>query len=125
MSEKNNISIEAKPFYIEEQSSESDNRYVFAYTISIRNTGTNAARLLDRHWLITDANGKVQEVSGSGVIGKQPYLKPGEVFRYTSGAMIETSVGIMEGRYTMASDDGDKFNADVPRFTLSIPRTLH
>ncbi len=125
MSEKNKILVESQPFYIKEQSSEADNRYVFAYTITIRNTGKLAARLLERFWLITDANGKVQEVSGSGVIGKQPYLKPGEVFRYTSGAMIETPVGIMEGRYTMVSDNGEKFDAAIPRFTLSIPRTLH
>ena len=96
MSEKNNILVEAQPFYIQEQSSEAQNRYVFAYTITIRNQGSVAARLLSRHWLITDANGKVQEVSGSGVIGKQPYLKPGEVFRYTSGAVIETPVGVMD-----------------------------
>jgi len=125
MSEKNKILVEAQPFYIKEQSSESDSRYVFAYTISIRNTGINAVRLLNRHWLITDSNGKVQEVSGSGVVGKQPYLKAGGVFRYTSGAMIETSVGIMEGRYEMISDTGEKFTALIPRFTLSIPRTLH
>ena len=125
MSEKNKILVDAQPFYIKEQSSESDDRYVFAYTITIRNTGTSAARLLTRHWLITDSNGKKQEVNGTGVVGKQPYLKSGEVFRYTSGAMIETSVGIMEGRYEMISDTGEKFNALVPRFTLSIPRTLH
>jgi ApaG protein len=83
------------------------------------------AQLLNRHWLITDSNGKIQEVKGDGVIGEQPYLKPGEMFRYTSGAVLETPVGTMQGQYTMHSDEGDNFNAEIPQFTLSIPRTLH
>ena len=125
MSEKNKITVEANPQYIEAQSSPNDDRYVFAYTITITNMGTVAATLLTRHWLITDANGKIQEVNGEGVIGEQPHLKPGESFRYTSGAMIETPVGVMQGRYTMRSDDGENFKAQIPKFTLSIPRTLH
>ena len=125
MNEKNKILVEAIPQFIEAQSSPEENRYVFAYTITITNTGTVPATLLSRHWLITDANGKVQEVRGDGVIGEQPYLKPGETFRYTSGAMIETPVGVMQGKYTMRSDDGDQFKALIPKFTLSIPRTLH
>lgn len=125
MKEKNKIIVEAKPHFIEEQSLPDEGRYVFAYTITITNAGESAAKLLTRHWLIIDANGKVQEVQGDGVIGEQPYLRPGESFRYTSGAMIETPVGIMQGTYTLRNDEGDCFNAPIPRFTLSIPRTLH
>jgi ApaG protein len=125
MNVKNNIIIEATPFFIAEQSVPEQNRYVFAYTISITNEGTVSAQLLQRHWLITDANGKIQEVRGDGVIGEQPYLKPGETFRYTSGAILETPVGIMQGHYIMRSDEGDDFNATIPQFTLSIPRVLH
>ena len=125
MNEKNNIIVEATPYFIAAQSAPEKDRYVFAYTITITNKGEIAAKLLSRHWLITDANGKIQEVRGEGVVGEQPYLRPGETFRYTSGAMIETPVGTMQGDYTMRSDDGDSFNANVPRFTLSIPRTLH
>lgn len=125
MSEKNKILVEAVPHFIDAQSVPEENRYVFAYTITITNAGSIAAKLLQRHWLITDSNGKVQEVRGEGVIGEQPYLLPGESFRYTSGAMIATPVGTMQGNYTMRSDDGDDFIATIPRFTLSIPRTLH
>ncbi len=125
MNEKNNVIVETETRYIQEQSSIDDDRYVFAYTITITNMGNIPARLLTRHWLITDANGKVQEVNGEGVIGEQPYLKPGETFRYTSGAMIETPVGVMEGKYAMLSDDDESFNALIPQFTLSVPRTLH
>jgi len=125
MSEKNKILVEALPHYIEEQSSPEEHRYVFAYTITITNTGIMAAKLISRHWLITDANGKIQEVQGEGVIGKQPYLRPGEVFRYTSGAMIETPVAVMKGKYIMLSENGDDFHAAIPSFTLSIPRVLH
>jgi ApaG protein len=125
MTEKNKIIVEAAPEFIEAQSAPQENRYVFAYTITITNIGENPAKLLNRHWLITDANGKVQEVRGEGVIGEQPYLKPGESFCYTSGAMLETPVGTMQGMYTMRSDEGDDFDANIPRFTLSIPRTLH
>lgn len=125
MTEKNKILVEATPHFIEAQSSPSEGRYVFAYTITITNAGLVPAKLLKRHWLITDSNGKVQEVRGEGVIGEQPYLKPGESFRYTSGAMLETPVGTMQGQYTMISDEGINFNASIPKFTLSIPRTLH
>lgn len=125
MSEKNKIIVEAIPYYIEAQSSPEMNRYVFAYTITITNVGSIPARLLTRHWLITDANGKIQEVNGEGVVGEQPYLTPGDSFRYTSAAMIETPVGIMQGKYLMQSDSGVNFSAMIPKFTLSIPRTLH
>lgn len=125
MSEKNKILVETAPQYIESQSSPDSNRYIFAYTITITNVGITPAKLLTRHWLITDSNGKKQEVKGNGVIGEQPHLKPGETFRYTSGAMIETPVGVMQGKYVMLSDNGDQFKAAIPQFTLSIPRTLH
>ncbi|WP_428357701.1 Co2+/Mg2+ efflux protein ApaG [Methyloprofundus sp.] len=125
MSAENQILIEVFPRYIPDQSKPSAHKYAFAYTIKITNTGTIPAKLLSRHWLITDANGKIEEVRGEGVIGKTPYLKPGEAFTYTSGALIETSVGVMQGEYTMRSDSGENFDAQVPQFTLSIPRTLH
>ena len=125
MSEKNKIIVEAAPQYIESQSSPNEGRYVFAYTITITNAGIIPAKLLSRHWLITDSNGKIQEVKGDGVIGEQPYLKPGESFRYSSGAMIETPVGVMQGKYLLISDSGENFKASIPKFTLSIPRTLH
>ncbi|MBD9359832.1 Co2+/Mg2+ efflux protein ApaG [Methylomonas fluvii] len=125
MSEKNKVLVEAQPYYIEAQSSPEQNRYVFAYTITITNVGSTPAKLLTRHWLITDANGKVQEVNGEGVVGENPHLSPGDSFRYTSAAMIETPVGVMQGKYQMQSDAGENFNAAIPKFTLSIPRTLH
>ena len=125
MSEKNKVLVEARPQYIEAQSSPEQNRFVFAYTVTITNVGSIAARLLTRHWLITDANGKVQEVNGEGVVGEHPYLNPGDSFRYTSAAMIETPVGVMQGKYQMQADNGESFSAPIPKFTLSIPRTLH
>lgn len=125
MSEKNKILVEAVPQYIESQSRPDQNRYVFAYTITITNIGSNPAQLMTRHWLITDANGKVQEVNGEGVVGETPHLNPGESFVYTSGAVIETPIGVMQGKYIMQADDGLAFGAMIPRFTLAIPRTLH
>ena len=111
--------------YLDDQSEPEQDRYVFAYTISIRNAGRVPARLLSRHWVITDANGKVQEVEGEGVVGEQPWLRPGEDFEYTSGAVLETSLGTMEGSYAMVADDGTRFEAPIPAFTLTVPRTLH
>ena len=96
-----------------------------AYTIQIRNQGKQPARLLGRHWLITDGNGRVREVVGEGVVGEQPWLRPGEGFEYTSGAVLETDIGTMRGSYDMLADDGTRFAAPIPAFTLSIPRTLH
>lgn len=111
--------------YLDDQSEPEQDRYVFAYTINIRNAGRVPARLLSRHWVITDANGKVQEVEGEGVVGEQPWLRPGEDFEYTSGAVLETSLGTMEGSYAMVADDGTRFEAPIPAFTLTVPRTLH
>jgi ApaG protein len=119
------IEVGVETSYIDEQSDPEADRYVFAYTITISNTGKTPAKLLKRHWLITDSNGKTQEVRGEGVVGEQPHLKPGEVFRYTSGTVIETPVGTMEGEYEMLGDDGRAFVAPVDRFSLSIPRVLH
>lgn len=119
------IKVLVEPFYIEDQSVPEENRYVFAYTVNIQNTGRVAAKLISRHWIITDANGKIQEVKGQGVVGEQPYLRPGEAFQYTSGAVLDTSVGTMRGSYQMVSDDGLQFDAEIPAFTLSVPRTLH
>lgn len=119
------IDIMVATSFIDEQSLPDDDRFVFAYTITIRNSGKRAARLLGRHWLITDANGKVQEVRGDGVVGEQPWLRPGENFQYTSGAVLETSVGTMQGSYTLIADDGTEFDAPIPPFTLAVPRTLH
>jgi len=100
-------------------------RSVFAYTITIRNEGEVPAKLLTRHWIITDANGRVQEVRGDGVVGEQPYLKPGQGFRYSSGAVLETPVGTMQGSYQMITDDGAKFDAAIPAFRLAMPGMLH
>jgi ApaG protein len=125
MRKKYRIEIDAATNYLESQSSPEADRYVFAYTITIRNAGEAPARLIARHWIITDAHGKVQEVRGDGVVGEKPRLTPGESFRYTSAAMIETPVGTMRGAYQMVDDEGEYFDAEIPAFTLAIPRTLH
>lgn len=119
------IEVSVATRFLDEQSRPADNRYVFAYTITIRNLGGVTAQLLSRHWIITDGNGKVQEVVGDGVVGEQPRMRPGEDFEYTSGAVLETSVGTMRGTYRMIAEDGTVFDAMIPQFTLSIPRTLH
>ena len=119
------IRIQVATSYIDDQSEPDADRYVFAYTITISNDGDVAARLLSRHWVITDANGKVQEVSGDGVVGEQPHLNPGELFRYSSGAVIETPVGAMQGLYRMEADDGANFDAPIAPFTLAVPGLLH
>lgn len=119
------IEVEVASRYLDDQSQPHANRFVFAYTVQIRNTGQVPARLLSRRWLITDAEGGIQEVEGPGVVGEQPHMAPGEGFEYTSGAVLATSVGTMEGHYRMLADDGTHFDAEIPRFTLSIPRTLH
>jgi ApaG protein len=119
------ITVAVHTRFVAEQSQPDAGRYVFAYTIHIANAGTIPARLISRHWIITDANGKVEEVRGDGVVGEQPWLRPGEDFRYTSGAVLETAVGTMRGSYHMVADDGRHFDASIPQFTLSIPRTVH
>lgn len=119
------ISIAVETQFIEDQSAAEAGRFVFAYTITINNTGSISAKLLNRHWVITDANGKVQEVRGEGVVGEQPHLQPGEAFRYTSAAMIETPIGSMQGSYQMVADDGVEFDAPIEAFRLSVPHALH
>lgn len=122
---KYEIDVQVNTAYIEAQSEPDAGRYVFAYTITITNKGSVPARLLTRHWIITDANEKVQEVRGEGVVGEQPYLRPGMSFEYTSGTMIQTPVGSMRGSYQMVADDGTHFDAEIPIFTLSSPQILH
>ena len=119
------IRIDVATRYLDDQSTPDENRFAFAYTIRIRNDGRVPARLLTRHWIITDANGKVQEVRGDGVVGEQPRLRPGDQFEYTSGAVLETPLGTMQGSYRMQADDGTEFDAPIASFTLSVPRTLH
>lgn len=117
--------INVRTRYVPEQSRPDDDHYVFAYTITLRNTGRVPARLLARHWVITDATGQSEEVTGEGVVGEQPWLRPGDDYEYTSGAALETAVGTMQGSYEMYADDGTRFQAPIAAFTLSIPRTLH
>ena len=124
-SKKYEIQVGTQVEYIPEQSSEEQDRYVFAYTITITNTGSIPAQLISRHWIITDAGNSVQEVRGLGVVGEQPLLKPGESFEYTSGSAINTPVGTMKGSYQMVAEDGTKFDATIAEFTLSMPRVLH
>ncbi|HSJ81732.1 MAG TPA: Co2+/Mg2+ efflux protein ApaG [Thiobacillus sp.] len=122
---KYQISINVDTAYLAEQSDPSADRYVFAYTVTISNIGTVSAQLISRHWIITDAENVTQEVKGLGVIGEQPLLRPGERFEYTSGTAMATPVGTMRGTYQMVAEDGNKFDAEIPVFTLSMPRVLH
>ena len=119
------IAIDVATSYVDDQSEPDASRYVFAYTITISNTGNVAATLRSRHWIITDANGKVQEVNGDGVVGEQPHLNPGERFRYSSGAVLETPVGAMQGLYRMETESGATFDAPIAPFTLAVPGLLH
>jgi ApaG protein len=119
------IRVDVDTSYLEDQSDPKERRFVFSYTITIRNEGNVPARLLTRHWIITDSNGKVQEVRGEGVVGEQPYLKPGQGFRYSSGAVLETPVGAMQGSYQMVADDGEQFDAPISPFRLAMPGLLH
>jgi len=120
-----NIVVDVDTLYIASESSPENDQYVFAYTVTIRNEGDQAAKLLTRHWIITDANGRIEEVRGKGVVGEQPYLKPGEGFQYTSGTVLKTPVGTMSGSYQMRRDDGSEFDAPIPEFMLTSPVTLH
>jgi ApaG protein len=119
------IRIQVATSYVDDESEPDSDRYVFAYTITISNTGAVPAQLISRHWIITDANGKVQEVNGDGVVGEQPFLNPGENFRYSSGAVLETPVGAMQGLYRMEADGGVSFDALIAPFTLAVPGLLH
>lgn len=123
--EKYRIEITPLPQFIPDQSNPEDDRYVFAYTINIRNVGELPAQLVARHWIITDANNEVQEVRGLGVVGNQPLLQPGESFEYTSGCALATPVGTMKGSYQMVGEDGTRFDAEIPEFVLAVPHVLH
>lgn len=122
---KYEITVSARSAFVPDQSEEKSRRYVFAYTVTITNTGDMPAQLLSRHWIITDAQNRVQEVRGAGVVGEQPFLRPRESFEYTSAAAIATPVGTMRGSYQMIAEDGVKFEAPIPEFALSVPRVLH
>ncbi len=122
---KYDVKVTAQSFFLPDQSDEDNDQYVFAYTIRIQNIGQLPAKVISRHWIITDADNQVQEVRGVGVVGAQPILKPGEHFEYTSGSSINTIVGTMRGTYQMVAEDGQKFDAVIPEFTLSVPRVLH
>ena len=119
------IDVRVRTAFIPEQSSPEADQYVFAYTITITNTGSVPATLLRRHWIITDANNNVREVRGEGVVGEQPHLVPGQSFRYTSGAVLETPVGCMQGSYSMLADDGVEFEAPIPAFNLATPHVVN
>lgn len=120
---KFDVSVETA--YLPQHSDPNAQRYVFAYTITIKNAGKCPARLVGRHWIITDANGNIQEIRGPGVVGELPFLNPGELFRYTSGAILSTPVGCMHGSYQLMSREGEHFEADIPAFRLAQPNTLH
>lgn len=119
------LSVSVKTQYLPEQSEPARDHYVFAYTITIKNTGTVATQLISRHWVIVDANNGKQEVRGLGVVGHQPLLQPGEQFEYSSGTQMATPQGSMMGEYFCVAEDGHRFEAAIPEFVLSLPRTLH
>ncbi len=119
------VEVGAEVSFVAAQSDPEKDQYVFAYTMTIRNAGQTEVTLLGRHWIITDANGQVQEVRGEGVVGEKPSLKPGETYRYTSGSMLQTPVGSMRGSYQMVAEDGHEFDAEIAAFTLALPGSLH
>ena len=123
--EKNNISITIDTTYLQQESDPKNNKFYFLYTVSIMNNGSIGAKLLSRHWIIEDSNGKVQHVKGDGVVGDQPYITPGDEYQYTSGTILETSFGTMKGSYQMINDSENYFDAEIPEFILSIPRVIH
>ena len=125
MTPRHNIQVSVDTEFLADQSDPDSLRWVFAYHITIRNEGSVSARLLTRHWVITDGEDRVQEVHGEGVIGEQPHIAPGQTFSYTSGAILETEVGSMRGSYQMIGEDGTHFDAEIPMFTLAVPHALH
>ena len=125
MSDKYNITVTVRTQYLTEQSEPDQDKYLFAYFITIKNTGQIPAQLLSRHWIINDSNGRTHEVRGAGVVGHQPVLRPGEEFQYQSGTPLETPVGTMKGTFQMVAEDGTQFDAIVPEFILAMPRVLH
>ncbi|CAI8374552.1 MAG: Protein ApaG [Gammaproteobacteria bacterium] len=123
--EDNNISISIDTTYLQQESDPENNKFYFLYTVSIVNKGNIGAKLLSRHWVIEDANGKIQNVKGEGVVGDQPYINPGDEYQYTSGTVLETSLGTMKGSYQMINDSENYFDAVIPEFILTIPRVIH
>ena len=123
--DKYRIEVHPMPQFLPEQSDPDNHRYVFAYTITVTNTGSVPAQLVSRHWIITDGNNEVQEVRGLGVVGQQPLLRPGESYRYTSGSALTTAIGTMKGSYQMVAEDGTQFEAEIPEFVLAAPGVLH
>ncbi len=119
------IDVNVETRYLPEQSTPQQNRYAFSYTVTLCNSGTNAAKLMTRHWIITDGNGRVQEVRGAGVVGQQPHLQPGQSYTYSSGTVMTTQVGSMHGSYQMVADDGTHFDAPIAPFRLAVPGALH
>jgi ApaG protein len=119
------FSVSVETAYLQDQSNPDDNKYAFAYTVTIRNVGSIAAQLISRHWIITDANNHVQEVKGLGVIGAQPLLQPNQQFEYTSGTLLATPVGSMRGTYKIVAEDGTMFDAVIESFTLAVPKMLN
>jgi len=122
---KYEFSINVRPQFMPDHSQPDEQKFMFAYTVTIRNTGEAPAQLISRHWIITDANSRIEEVKGLGVVGEQPTLQPGQAFEYTSGCPLATPVGSMRGTYHCVGDDGTRFEAPIPEFVLSMPRTLH
>ena len=120
-----NVQVSAEAVFVPERSDAENDRYFFAYTITIRNAGSMPAKLITRHWIITDGTGAEQEVRGDGVVGEQPHMSPGQGFQYTSAAVIETPVGSMHGSYQMVADDGTEFDATISPFRLAVPSSLH
>lgn len=125
MIESSRVSVQVQSFYVESQSAPEEDRYVFAYTITIRNLGRENVQLLSRYWLITNGNGRETEVQGDGVVGEQPHIMPGDEFQYTSGAVLETPMGTMQGHYVMIDAQGEQFHVDIPVFRLAVPSRIH
>ncbi|MFD1804166.1 Co2+/Mg2+ efflux protein ApaG [Mixta tenebrionis] len=125
MNESSRVCVQVQSFYVESQSAPDEDRYVFAYTITIRNLGRDNVQLLSRYWLITNGNGRETEVQGDGVIGEQPHIAPGDEYQYTSGAVLETPMGTMQGHYVMIDDRGEQFYVDIPVFRLAVPSRIH
>lgn len=124
-SHEHDIRVQVRAEYLPDQSNPAESRYVFAYHVKITNEGSQPARLLTRHWIIMDGEARTQEVRGDGVVGEQPRLAPGETYEYTSGTVLDTPVGSMQGSYGMIDEAGQSFDAAIPAFTLAIPRVLH
>ena len=119
--ETRGVVVRVRPYFLPDQSSPEERQWVWAYAVEIENKGADTVRLLSRHWIITDALGRVEEVQGDGVVGEQPTLKPGETFRYTSGCPLQTPSGVMAGTYQMVTALGDAFEAKIPPFSLDLP----